>query len=67
MLVILTYLAVVSGGTMIRLVVTWYGSSGLTLTLAVVAGLAAYMLLTLGIPYSCYRYAVCRDDPFTFE
>ena len=66
-LVMLTYLAVVSGGTVIGLVVTWYGSFGLTLTLAVVAGLAAYILLTLGIPYGCYRYAVRRYDKYAFE
>lgn len=66
-LVMLTYLAVVSGGTAIGLVVTWYGSSGLTLTLTVVAGLAAYILLTLGIPYGCYRYAVRRYDQYTLE
>jgi hypothetical protein len=66
-LVMLTYLAVVSGGTAIGLVITWYGRSGLTLTPAIAAGLAAYVLLTLGIPYGCYRYSVRRYDQYTFE
>lgn len=66
-LVMLTYLAVVSGGTAVGLVLTWYGLAGLTLSLGLGAGLAAYLLLTLGIPYGCYRYAVRRYRGYTFD
>ena len=64
-LVMLTYLAVVGGGTAIGLLLTWYGLAGLTLSPGLGVGLAAYLLLTLGVPYGCYRYAVRRYRRYT--
>ena len=66
-LVTLSYLAVVGGGTAIALVVTWYGLSGVALTTATTAGLAVSFLLTLGVPYGCYRYAVRRYRRYTVD
>lgn len=66
-LVMLTYVAVVTGGTAIALLLTWYGLSGLALTPGIAAGVGVYLLLTLGIPNGCYRYAVRRYHRYMFE
>jgi len=60
-LVMMAYLFVVGGGTVIGLFATWFGASGaLDPTPLVVGGLAVYVLTTFGVSYGSYRYAVRR-------
>jgi hypothetical protein len=62
------YMFVVVGGTVIGLLVLWYTLTGhLAITGAFVAGLSVYLLLTAGISYGSYRYAVRRYRRYTIE
>ncbi|MFC3958352.1 hypothetical protein [Halovivax cerinus] len=67
-LVMMTYSFVVGSGTMIALFVTWFAVTGhLTATVLVAAGLSVYLLLTAGISYGSYRYAIRRYRRYTVD
>ncbi len=68
MLVMLPYTVVVGGGTAVALVATWFAVTGnLDATPLVGAGLGAYLLLTGGVSYGSYRYAVRRYRRYSVE
>lgn len=67
-LVMMGYVFVVGGGTVIALVLTWAGLAGaLPATLAVGVGVAVYLLVTAGVSYGSYRYAVRRYRRYTLD
>ncbi|AZH24745.1 hypothetical protein [Haloplanus aerogenes] len=67
-LVMMGYIFVVGGGTVIGLVVTWYVLTGhLVLTPLLLAGLGVYLALTGGVSYGSYRYALRRYRRYTFD
>jgi hypothetical protein len=67
-LVMIGYLVVVGGGTVLGLIVTWFAVTGnLVLTPVAMSGLGVYLLLTVGVPYGAYRYAVRRYRRYSFE
>lgn len=60
-LVMMVYLFVVGGGTVLGLFVTWFAVTGnvvLTPVFGVLFG--TYLLLTVGVSYGSYRYALRR-------
>ncbi len=66
--IMMVYLWVVSGGTVIGLLLTWSvltGSGGFSPL--VVAGVGVYLLMTVGVPYGSYRYAVRRYRTYTLQ
>ena len=67
-LVMVAYLFVVGGGTVIGLLATWFVASGrLTATPLVAGGLSVYVLTTAGVSYGSYRYAVRRYRRYAFD
>jgi len=67
-LVMMGYIVVVGGGTVIGLVVTWYVLAGrLALAPLLLAGLGVYLALTVGVSYGSYRYALRRYRRYTFD
>ncbi|CCQ35155.1 hypothetical protein HLRTI_003205 [Halorhabdus tiamatea SARL4B] len=67
-LVMLGYLFVVGGGTILGLIVTWFAISGnLVVTPVFIVGVGLYLLVTVGVSYGSYRYAVRRYRRFTVE
>lgn len=65
-LVMMVYLFVVGGGTVLGLVATWFvATGGLGPSLVSVAGIGTYLLLTVGVSYGLYRYAVRRYRRYT--
>jgi hypothetical protein len=65
-LVMLVYLFVVAGGTVLGLSVTWFAVTGnLVLTPLVAVGVGVYLLSTAGVPYGSYLYAVRRYRRYT--
>lgn len=67
-LVMMGYIFVVGGGSVIGLVVTWYilvGQLGLSPLLLV--GLGVYLALTGGVSYGSYRYALRRYRRYTLD
>lgn len=66
--IMMVYLWVVGGGTAIGLLLTWSALTGMgALSLPVAAGVGVYLLLTAGIPYGSYRYAVRRYRTYTVQ
>ncbi|QCC49262.1 hypothetical protein [Halobellus limi] len=67
-LVMMAYLFVVSGGTVVGLFATWFAVSGrLVVTPLVAGGLSLYLLVTVGLSYGSYRYAVRRYRRYTLD
>ncbi|RDZ40061.1 hypothetical protein C5B86_17240 [Haloferax sp. Atlit-19N] len=67
-LVLMAFMFVVGPGTVIGLVATWFGVTGhLSATPLLAAGLGLYLLVTVGVSYGSYRYAVRRYRTYTFE
>jgi hypothetical protein len=67
-LVMVGYLVVVGGGTVVGLVVTWFAVTGnLVPTPVFVLGFGVYLLLTVGVPYGAYRYAIRRYRRYSFD
>ncbi|GAA0524173.1 hypothetical protein SAMN04488066_10699 [Halorubrum aquaticum] len=65
-LVMMVYLFVVGGGTVLGLFVTWFAVTGnvvLTPVFGVLFG--TYLLLTSGVSYGSYRYALRRHRRYT--
>jgi len=65
-LIMMTYVFVVGGGTVLGLFVTWFAVTGnvvLTPVLGVLFG--TYLLLTVGVSYGSYRYALRRHRRYT--
>jgi len=65
-LVMMVYLFVVGGGTVLGLFVTWFAVTGnvvLTPVFGVLFG--TYLLLTVGVSYGSYRYALRRHRRYT--
>lgn len=66
--IMMVYLWVVGGGTAIGLFLTWSTLAGsASLSLPVAAGVGVYLLLTVGVPYGSYRYAVRRYRTYTLQ
>lgn len=60
-LVMMTYFFIVGGGTLIGLLVVWFAVTGsLELTAILTVGVGVYLLLTVGVSYGSYRYAIRR-------
>ncbi|SDX91298.1 hypothetical protein [Halobellus clavatus] len=67
-LVMLVFLAIVGGGTLIALLGTWVTlTGGLGLSPLVVGAAVVYLALTAGGPYLSYRYAVRRYRRYHLE
>ncbi|GGC64595.1 hypothetical protein [Haloferax sulfurifontis] len=67
-LVLMAFMFVVGPGTVIGLVATWFGVTGhLAPTPLLAAGLGLYLLVTVGVSYGSYRYAVRRYRTYTFD
>jgi ABC-2 type transport system permease protein len=67
-LVMMVYVFVVGGGTVVALVLTWFGVAGaLSVTPVVVGGVTLYLLVTLGVSCGSYRYAVRRYRRYTLD
>ncbi|EMA06439.1 hypothetical protein [Haloferax denitrificans] len=67
-LVLMAFMFVVGPGTVIGLVATWFGVTGhLAPTPLLAAGLGLYLLLTVGVSYGSYRYAIRRYRTYTFD
>ncbi len=65
-LVMMVYLFVVGGGTVLGLFATWFAVTGnvvLTPVFGVLFG--TYLLLTVGVSYGSYRYALRRQRRYT--
>lgn len=66
--IMMLYLWVISGGTVIGLFLPWSTLAGsVGLSLPIVAGVGVYLLLTVGVPYGSYRYAVRRYRTYTLQ
>jgi hypothetical protein len=60
-LVMIGYMFIVGGGTIIGLITTWYTLTGhVTVTPVLGIGVGVYLLLTMGMSYGSYRYALRR-------
>ncbi len=67
-LVMIGYLFIVGGGTVLGLLVTWFAVTGnLVLTPVFLVGFGIYLLLTVGVPYGAYYYAIRRYRRYTFD
>lgn len=67
-LVMIGYLFVVAGGTVIGLLVTWFAVTGnLALTPVFLVGFGMYLVLTVGVSYGAYHYAIRRHRRYTFD
>ena len=67
-LVMIGDLFVVGGGTILGLFVTWFAVTGnVVLTPVFVVGFGVYLLVTVGVSYGSYRYAVRRYRRYTVE
>jgi len=67
-LVMMSYIVVVGGGTVIGLVVTWYVLTGhLAFTSLLLAGLGVYLAVTGGVSYGSYRFALRRYRRYSFD
>lgn len=67
-LVMMTYVFVVGGGTAIGLVGTWYAVTGrLVATPVFAVGCGVYLLLTAGLSFGSYRYAIRRYRRYTTD
>ena len=67
-LVMTVYLFVVGGGTILGLIATWYALTGhLVVTPVFGVGFGVYLLLTVGISYGLYRYAIRRYRRYTVD
>jgi hypothetical protein len=68
MLVLMGYSVVVIGGTLIGLVVTWFGLTGnLVVTSILVGGLGVYLLLSVGVPLLSYLYSQRRYRRYVLD
>ena len=67
-LVMFGYIFVVGSGTVIGVVVTWFAVTGtLALTPLSGVGIGAYLLVTGGVSYGAYRYALGRYERYEIE
>ena len=67
-LVLMGFMFVVGPGTVIGLVATWFGVTGhLSATPLLAGGLGLYLLVTGGVSYGSYRYAIRRYRTYTFD
>lgn len=67
-LVMMGYLFVISGGTVLGLVVTWFAvTENLVLTPVFLVGFTVYLLLTVGVSYGSYRYAIRRYRQYSVD
>lgn len=67
-LVMIGYLLIVGGGTGLGLVVAWFAVTGnLVLTPVFLVGFGAYLVLTTGVSYGGYRYAIRRYRRYAFD
>ena len=67
-LVMMVYAFVVGGGTIIGILLTWYVLTGhLVVTPVFGVGFALYLLLTVGISYGSYQYAIRRYRRYTVD
>jgi ABC-2 type transport system permease protein len=67
-IVMIGYLFIVGAGTVLGLLVTWFAVTGnLVLTPVFLVGFGVYLLLTGGVPYGAYRYAMRRYRRYTFD
>ena len=67
-LVLIGYSFVVIGGTLIGLVVTWFGLTGnLIVTGILVGGLSVYLLPTVGLPILSYWYSQRRYRRYVLD
>ncbi|MFK8213847.1 hypothetical protein [Haloferax volcanii] len=67
-LVLMAFMFVVGPGTVIGLVATWFGVTGhLAPTPLLAAGVGLYLLVTVGVSYGSYRYAIRRYRTYTFD
>jgi len=67
-LVMIGYMFVVGGGTGLGLVVTWFAVTGnLVFTPVFLGGFGTYLLLTVGVSYGAYRYAIRRYRRYVFD
>jgi len=67
-LVMIGYLCVVGSGTTIGLSTTWYTLTGhVAVTPVLSIGVGAYLLLTIGMSYGSYRYALRRYRRYTLD
>ncbi len=65
-LVLMVYLFVVGGGTALGLLATWFAVAGHSvLTLVFGVSVSMYLLLTVGVSYGSYRYAIRRYRRYT--
>lgn len=68
MLVMMPYTFVVGGGSIVGVMLVWFGLAGrLAVTPLLLAGLGAYAALLCGVPYVSYRYALRRYRRYTFD
>lgn len=64
--VMMLYMFVVGGDTILGLIVTWYVITGhLVVTPIAGLGLSVYLLLTVAVPYGSYRYAIGRYQQYS--
>ncbi|MFC6965216.1 hypothetical protein ACFQJ8_27500 [Halocatena marina] len=67
-LVMMVYQFVVGGGTVLGLLMTWYVVTGqLVVTAVFSVGFGVYLLLTVGVSYWSYRYAIRRYRRHTLD
>jgi hypothetical protein len=67
-LVMIGYLVVVTGGTVIGLILTWYHlSNGIGSSPAIWVGSGIYLLITAGVSYGSYRYGQVRYERYTID
>ncbi|CQR51988.1 MULTISPECIES: hypothetical protein [Haloferax] len=67
-LVLMAFMFVVGPGTVIGLVATWFGVTGhVSATPLLAVGLGLYLLVTVGVSYGSYRYAIRRYRTYTFD
>jgi hypothetical protein len=67
-LVMIGYLVVVTGGTVIGLILTWYHlANGIGSSPAIWVGSGIYLLITAGVSYGSYRYGQVRYERYTID
>ncbi|SDY85304.1 hypothetical protein [Halopenitus persicus] len=67
-LVMMGYLFIVGGGTIIGLIVTWYTLTGhISITPILSVSVGVYLLLTIGVSYGSYRYALRQYRGYTID
>ena len=62
------YMFIVGGGTIIGLITTWYTLTGhISITPVLGGSIGMYLLLTIGMSYGSYRYALHRYQRYTVD